>query len=116
MGAMALFRGPQHVCVAVNEEFRAWIGGLIGVPAREQFIDDESRRSQVLMDAVLEDGIVRIMTVLSTSGIVGVVTIVPVIRRGRVWGLVTDFQPAYVRQPKPASPGPSLTAGAGRSG
>lgn len=116
MGARALFRGPQHVCVAVNEEFARGIAGdAVGVPARERFTDGESARSQILMDATFSDGIPRTMNVLTTDGIAGLVMIVPVIRCGRVWGLVTEFQPSYVRQPTPASPAPSLTAGAGRA-
>ena len=117
MGARALFRGPQHVCVAVNAEFRSSIAcDAVGMPARERFLDEESRRSQVLMDATFNDGIPRSMDVLTTDGILGEVTIVPVIRGGLVWGLVTDFHPAYVRQPTPASPEPDLRVGAGRAG
>lgn len=117
MGAMALFRGPAHICVAVNDEFARTIAAdAVGLPARERFTDDESARSQVLMDATFNDGIPRTMAVLSTDGIAGEVIIVPVIRRARVWGLVTDFAPAYVQPPKPASPEPALTAGADRAG
>ncbi len=113
MGARALFRGRQHVCAAVNDEFLEIAGDVVGVPAREAFIDEESRRCQVGMDAVFADGIARTVAVV-TSGVAGVVTIVPVIRQGRVWGLVTDWS-ACAPLPTPASRGSDPTVGAGRS-
>lgn len=116
MGAMALFRGSRHVCVEVNEEFARTISDeAVGMPAREVFIDPESKRTQVLMDATFSDGQPRTMLVIHPAGIVGVVTIVPVIRQSRVWGLVTDFQ-ACAPLPTTASRAPSPMAGAGRAG
>lgn len=93
MGAMALFRGAQHVCVAVNGEFAVLAGDVVGVPARERFVDAESRRSQAVMDAVFEDGIARSIAVLSPAGVPGVVTVMRVNHQRRVFGVATDWTP-----------------------
>ena len=58
MPAAALFRGPAHVCDAVNDEWEAISGCrlMVGLPIREVQVDPIYRPYHDLMDEVYRTG------------------------------------------------------------
>lgn len=102
--AMALFRGPLHEIVAVNDELARLSGrDLVGWPARLVYPEAEYRPSQDAMDAVYADGHPRSVCVNSTEGVPGLLYIEPVILDGSVWGVATSWAPledAPIRTPE----------------
>ena len=81
--------GPSHVCVRVNETFRAWLPGrqTIGCPAREAFPEPEYAPLIALMDAVYRDGEAR--WTRFRGNLYGVL---PRLRAGRLIGVSTVYQ------------------------
>jgi hypothetical protein len=58
--ALGLFRGPDLIVEAANDELVRLTGrDVVGFPAREVWFDAQSRTSQALMSATLQDGISR---------------------------------------------------------
>lgn len=99
--ALALFRGPLHEIVAVNDELKRLSGrDLVGWPARLVYPEAEFRPSQVAMDAVYSDGTPRRLFVTSTEGVPGMLFIEPVIRDGSMWGVATAWAPLEGSQPR----------------
>lgn len=107
LAARALFRGPAHVFVDIDDEMERLIGReVIGVPAREAFCGPNHEPSQRLMDRVFRTGDPALISVPSVEGVVGSVLIVPVYHYSRVWGLVTSWspRPMHVFSPVPRVP------------
>lgn len=92
--ARAIFRGPAHVCVDVDDEMAELIGmDVLGIPVREALTDPAFRESQWLMDAVYADGLPRVLPIAATDGRPGRVVIVRLSR-----GVATDWRPLPVGQ------------------
>jgi hypothetical protein len=86
LDAKALFRGPVHVCVKIDDEMRAAKGDIVGIPAGEAFLGDEA----ATMDAVFADGRVRMLsTSLATAP--ATMMVAPIIRDAMVWGVVASW-------------------------
>lgn len=104
--ARALFRGRGHTFVAVDAEAARLIGApVIGLPVREVFCDPIYRPVQAAMDRAYRTGLPTAVGIRNSDGLPGIVVIWPVFRRGRVWGLASDWQPLHqVRPSVPMSP------------
>lgn len=100
MGARALFRGPCHVLVSIDDTFRAVVGDeAIGRPFAESFITPNACQALVVMDRVYRTGIPESFRHVRMNGDVGKVTVIAVRSpaTGRIVGVATDWQP--VRAP-----------------
>lgn len=104
MSAKALYRGPAHVIVAVDEEVARLSGfDVVGLPIREAYPHPEFVEAHLIMDAVYRDGVPRSLPCPSTEGVEGVVMVWPVRVDGRLWGVATDWR-SGVGQPTPERP------------
>ena len=109
MVARALYRGPAHVIVDADEEFRRTNAGrsVLGVPAREAFTEHQYRAAQALMDAVYLSGVPASLPVLDATEVIGMLRFEPVYDEdGTVWGLVSEFRPLAALRPIAVVPGP----------
>jgi hypothetical protein len=95
MGVIALFRGTGLVCAAASSDMARLSGmDIIGRPASELWTDPDSLRVQACMRATIADGHARACScIVSNEGTMGRVTVFPVVRDGRVWGVLTEWEP-----------------------
>jgi hypothetical protein len=109
MAVRALFRGPSHIVTAAEPDFLR-LAGLdpIGQPAAEVWIDVDSRRVQLVMDAVYTDGQPRrVDGIPSTGGVMGWVLVVGIHLNGRRYGVACQWWPEPSPTPKAPSPAPA---------
>ena len=94
----ALFRGPSHVLVSIDDSFRALIGDeAIGKPYVEAFVTANAARPLEVMNRVYRTGVAETFRFIRADGDEGIVTVVPILRGSAVFGVATDWQP--VRAP-----------------
>lgn len=108
--AVALFRGPAHICVAVDDELARWSGReVVGLPAREAFVGFP--KSQAAMDRVYASGIPECLDCPNVDGEAGRVCMFPVIRSGVPVGVATEWAPILASSPQRTPLAPATSAG-----
>ena len=90
----ALYRGPAHVCVDINDELNDQLGDFTGRPIREQFPTLGESGLFDVMDAVYLSGVAREIPWASVyDGKPGTMLILPWHDDDRIVGVGLHFHP-----------------------
>lgn len=102
MVTRALYRGPAHVCVAEDDDFRRQVGDFVGLPVRERFPQMVTSGVFEAMDAVYLSGQPIEMPLTSVGdGAVGILLIRPWRVAGEVAGVSCHHYPYSELSPQP---------------